>query len=156
ASVTATVGQDEAQTAVGAATIQQTEAQLTSDKVNLDFATIVSPVDGVVVSRNVDVGQTVAASLSAPTLFVIANDLTKIQVQASVPEADVGKIHEQQPARFGVDAHPDRVFEGIVSQVRLASTTVQNVVTYTVMVDAFNPDGLLLPGMTANVTFEIS
>jgi HlyD family secretion protein len=156
ASVEATVGQDEAQLAVGAATIQQNEAQLTSDNVNLDFATIVSPVDGVVVSRNVDVGQTVAASLSAPTLFVIANDLTKIQVQASVPEADVGKIHEKQPARFGVDAHPDRVFEGVVSQVRLASTTVQNVVTYTVMVDANNPDGLLLPGMTANVTFEIS
>jgi HlyD family secretion protein len=156
ASVQATVGQDEAQLAVGAAVILQNDAQLTIDKVNLAFATIVSPVDGVVVSRNVDVGQTVAASLSAPTLFVIANDLTKIQVQASVPEADVGRIHEKQPARFGVDAHPDRVFEGTVSQVRLASTTVQNVVTYTVMVDALNPDGLLLPGMTATVTFEIS
>ena len=156
ASVEAAVGQDESQVLVGTAVIQQNEAQLTSDKVNLDFATIVSPVDGVVVSRNVDVGQTVAASLSAPTLFVIANDLTKIQVQASVPEADVGKIHEGQPARFGVDAHPDRIFDGVVSQVRLASTTVQNVVTYTVMVDANNPEGLLLPGMTANVTFEIS
>jgi HlyD family secretion protein len=156
ASAEATVTANESQLAVGAATIQQNEAQLTGDQVNLDFATIVSPVDGVIVSRNVDVGQTVAASLSAPTLFVIANDLTKIQVQASVPEADVGKIHEGQPAHFGVDAHPDRTFEGKVSQVRLASTTVQNVVTYTVLVDALNPDGLLLPGMTANVTFEIA
>src|SRR5262249_31716668 len=121
----------------------------------LDYATIVSPVDGVVVSRNVDVGQTVAASLSAPTLFLIAQDLTKVQIQASVPEADVGKIHEGQKVRFTVDAHPDKTFEGAVSQLRLASTTVSNVVTYTVIVDASNPDGLLFPGMTANATFEI-
>jgi HlyD family secretion protein len=116
----------------------------------------VSPVDGVVVSRNVDVGQTVAASLSAPTLFLIAQDLTKIQVQTSVPEADIGKVHKDQRVRFTVDAHPEHAFEGVVSQVRLASTTVQNVVTYTVVVDASNPDGLLLPGMTADVTFEIA
>jgi len=156
ASAEAAVRTNEAQLGVGEAAIRQNEAQLKGDKVNLDYATIVSPIDGVVVSRNVDVGQTVAASLSAPTLFVIANDLTKIQVQASIPEADVGKIKEGQHARFTVDAHPERTFDGAVSQVRLASTTVQNVVTYTVLVDASNPEGLLLPGMTANVTFEIA
>jgi HlyD family secretion protein len=155
ASAQTTVQQNEAQVLVSEAAIRQSEAQRMGDRVNLEYATITSPVDGVVVSRNVDVGQTVAASLSAPTLFVIANDLTKIQVQTSVPEADVGKLKEQQRARFTVDAHPERTFEGVVSQVRLASTTVQNVVTYTVLVDATNPDGLLLPGMTANVTFEI-
>jgi HlyD family secretion protein len=156
ATAEATVRTNEAQLGVGEAAIRQNEAQLKGDKVNLDYATIVSPVDGVVVSRNVDVGQTVAASLSAPTLFVIANDLTKVQVQASVPEADVGRIKEGQHARFTVDAHPEKTFEGAVSQVRIASTTVQNVVTYTVLVDAQNPDGLLLPGMTANLTFEIA
>lgn len=155
ASANAAVKQAEAQVAVGDAAVKQAEAQLRGDKVNLGYATIVSPVDGVVVSRNVDVGQTVAASLSAPTLFVIANDLTKVQVQTSVPEADVGRLHEGQKARFTVDAHADKTFEGVVSQVRLASTTVQNVVTYTVLVDASNPEGLLMPGMTANVTFEI-
>jgi HlyD family secretion protein len=152
----AAVVANQAQLAVGRASIKLAEAQLRGDRVNLDYATIVSPIDGVVVSRNVDVGQTVAASLSAPTLFVIANDLTKIQVQANVPEADLGKLHEGQRASFSVDAHAERTFEGVVSQIRLASTTVQNVVTYTVLVDASNPDGLLLPGMTANVTFEIA
>lgn len=156
ASAEASVAANEAQLAVGEASIAQNEAQLKGDRVNLDYATIESPVDGVVVSRNVDVGQTVAASLSAPTLFVIANDLTKIQVQTNVPEADIGKLHEGQTAHFFVDAHGDRTFDGVVSQIRLASTTVQNVVTYTVLVDAANPDGLLLPGMTANVTFEIA
>ncbi len=156
ASAEASVRANEAQVAVGEAAVRQSQALLQGDKVNLDYATITSPVDGVIVSRNVDVGQTVAASLSAPTLFVIANDLTKIQVQASVPEADVGRIKEGQHARFAVDAHQDRTFDGVVSQVRLASTTVQNVVTYTVLVDASNPDGLLLPGMTANLTFEIA
>jgi HlyD family secretion protein len=152
----ATVHQNEAQIAVGEAAVLQSTAQLQGDHINLDYATIVSPVDGVVVSRNVDVGQTVAASLQAPTLFLIAQDLTKVQVQTSVPEADVGKVHEGQPARFTVDAYAERTFEGVVSQVRLASTTVSNVVTYTVIVDASNPDGLLFPGMTANVTFEIA
>jgi len=155
ASALANVEQSRAQVAVGEASIHQSEGQLQGDRVNLDYATIVSPVDGVVVSRNVDVGQTVAASLSAPTLFVIANDLTKIQVQTSVPEADIGKLHEGQHVHFTVDAHAERSFEGVVSQVRLASTTVQNVVTYTVLVDASNPEGLLLPGMTASVVFEI-
>ena len=122
---------------------------------NFDYAAIVSPVDGVVVSRNVDVSQTVAASLSAPTLFLIAQDLTKVQIQASVPEADVGKLHDQQKVRFTVDAYTEKTFEGVVSQVRLASTTVSNVVTYTVIVDAENPEGLLFPGMTANAMFEV-
>lgn len=152
----ATADSLQAQLEVALAAVQQSEAQLQGDRVNLEYATIVSPVEGVVVSRNIDVGQTVAASLSAPTLFVIANDLTKIQVQASVPEADIGRIHEHQRVTFSVDAHPDRAFDGEVSQIRLASTTVQNVVTYTVMVDASNPEGLLLPGMTANATFEVA
>lgn len=145
-----------AQIEVAEAAVRQTQASIEIDRVNLGYATIVSPIDGVVVSRNVDVGQTVASSLSAPTLFVIANDLTKVQVQASVPEADIGRIRVGQVARFGVDAHPERRFEGEVSQVRLASTVNQNVVTYTVLIDAENPDGYLLPGMTANVTFEIA
>jgi HlyD family secretion protein len=151
----ATVHQDEAQVAVGEAAITQATALLTGDRVNLDYATIVSPVDGVVVSRNVDVGQTVASSLQAPTLFLIAQDLTKVQVQTSVPEADVGKVHQSQKTHFTVDAYSDKTFDGVVSQVRLASTTVSNVVTYTVIVDASNPDVLLFPGMTANVVFEI-
>jgi HlyD family secretion protein len=155
-SAESSVQQDEAQVNVGSAVIQQAQAQLAGDRVNLDYATIVSPVDGTVVSRNVDVGQTVAASLQAPTLFLIAQDLTKIQVQVSVPEADIGKIHKDQPAHFSVDAYTDKSFDGVVSQVRLASTTVQNVVTYTVVVDASNPDGLLFPGMTATLTFEIA
>lgn len=155
ASSEAGVQQDEAQIAVGQAVVKQAEAQLASDKVNLDYATIVSPVDGTVVSRNVDVGQTVAASLQAPTLFLIAQDLTQVQVQVSVPEADIGKVRVGQPARFGVDAYSEKSFSGKVSQVRLASTTVQNVVTYTVVVDASNPEGLLFPGMTASLTFEL-
>jgi HlyD family secretion protein len=155
-SARAAVEQSQAQVAVGEAAVKQAQAQLASDKVNLDYATIVSPVDGTVVSRNVDVGQTVAASLQAPTLFLIAQDLTKIQVQVSVPEAEIGKIHKDQPAHFTVDAYGERTFDGTVSQVRLASTTVQNVVTYTVVVDASNPEGLLFPGMTATLTFEIA
>jgi HlyD family secretion protein len=144
------------------AVVSQSQAQLDQDEINLKYCTIISPVKGSIVSRNVDVGQTVAASLQAPTLFVIANDLRKMQVQASVPEADVGKILDGQRVPFTVDAYPEHVFEGVVSQVRLQSTTVQNVVTYTVMVDldnppdAHHPDGMLLPGMTANATFEIA
>lgn len=145
-----------AQIEVAEAAVKQAEASLEMARVNLGYATIVSPIDGIVVSRSVDVGQTVAASLSAPTLFTIANDLTKVQIQASVPEADIGRIRAGQRATFNVDAHPERTFEGVVSQVRLASTVNQNVVTYTVLVDAQNQDGHLLPGMTANVSFEIA
>ena len=151
----ATVQADEAAVSVADAAVAQAVAGLQGDKVNFDYATISSPVDGVVVSRNVDVGQTVAASLSAPTLFLIAQDLTQVEIQASVPEADVGKLHEEQKVHFTVDAYTDKTFEGKVRQVRLASTTVSNVVTYTVIVTAQNPDGLLFPGMTANATFEV-
>lgn len=152
----AALKQSEAQLPVGLAVITQAEAQLDGSRVNLGYATIASPVDGVVVSRNVEVGQTVAASLSAPTLFVIAKDLTKIQVQTSVPEADIGRVKQGQPVSFTVDAYPEKSFPGTVTQVRYASTTVSNVVTYTVIVDAANPDTLLFPGMTANVTFEVA
>ncbi len=151
----ATVQADEAAVSVADAAVTVAQAQAVGDKINLDYATIISPVDGVVVSRNVDVGQTVASSLSAPTLFLIAQDLTQVEIQASVPEADVGKLHEEQKVRFTVDAYTDKTFEGVVRQVRLASTTVSNVVTYTVIVTAKNPDGLLFPGMTANATFEV-
>jgi len=156
ASAEAALVQSQAQVIVGEAAIRQAKAQVVGDRVNLGYATIVSPVDGVVVSRNVEVGQTVAASLSAPTLFVIARDLTKIQIETSVPEASIGRTKEGQPASFTVDAYPERTFSGSVSQVRLASTTVSNVVTYTVIVMASNPDGALFPGMTANVIFEVA
>jgi HlyD family secretion protein len=144
-----------AQKALAASVVSSSDAILDGDQVNLRYATVISPVDGVIVSRNVDVGQTVAAALQTPTLFQIANDLKKVQVQASVPEADVGRVKVNQRATFKVDAYRDRVFEGVVSQIRLASTTVSNVVTYTVIVDAENPDELLLPGMTANAIFEV-
>lgn len=144
-----------AQVDVAAAVVSSSLARLESERTNLDYATIVSPVDGVVVARNVDVGQTVAASLQAPTLFEIAGDLKVVQVQASVPEADIGRLRRSMRATFSVDAHQGRTFEGAVSQIRLAATTVDNVVTYTVLVDAANPDELLMPGMTANVAFEV-
>jgi HlyD family secretion protein len=144
-----------AQVDVSKASVTQQEATLAVSEVNLQYTTIVSPIDGVVISRNVDKGQTVAASLSAPTLFVIAADLKQMQVQAAVSEADIGRIVLGQKVRFHVDAFPGEEFEGVVSQVRLASTTVQNVVTYTVLVDAPNPSERLLPGMTADLNFEI-
>jgi HlyD family secretion protein len=144
-----------AQQKVAEASISQMQAALTLSEVNLQYTTISSPVDGTVISRSVDVGQTVSASLSAPTLFVIAADLTKMQVQASVAEADIGRIAPGQRVRFDVDAYPELLFDGSVSQVRLAPTTVQNVVTYTVLVEAPNPEEKLLPGMTANLSFEI-
>ncbi|MGB3091825.1 MAG: efflux RND transporter periplasmic adaptor subunit [Candidatus Zixiibacteriota bacterium] len=119
---------------------------------NLNYATIVSPIDGVVISRNVDVGQTVAASLQAPTLFTIARDLAEMQIETSIDEADIGRIREGQEAIFTVDAFPDQTFEATVSQIRLLPEIVQNVVTYDVILQASNPDLLLKPGMTANVT----
>ena len=121
-------------------------------RTNLNYATIVSPIDGVVISRNVDVGQTVAASLQAPTLFTIARDLTQMQIKTSIDEADIGRIKEEQEAVFTVDAFPDLTFDGYVSQIRLSPEIVQNVVTYDVIIEASNPDLLLKPGMTANVT----
>ena len=130
----------------------QAEAQLSSAKLDLEHTTIRSPIDGVVISRSVDVGQTVAASLQAPELFVIANDLRQMQVETRIDEADIGRIHAGLPVRFTVDAFPDDTFEGNVSQVRLEPITEQNVVTYTTVMGTRNEDLRLRPGMTANVT----
>jgi HlyD family secretion protein len=127
------------------------QASLEKAKVDLSRATIYSPIDGVVISRNVDVGQTVAASLSAPTLFVIANDLRKMQIPAMVSEADIGGIEENQETSFKVEAFPTRTFNGRVSQVRNQPTTNQNVVTYATMIEVQNSDLKLKPGMTATV-----
>jgi HlyD family secretion protein len=144
-----------AQIKVAEATVKQQRAALAVSEVNLQYCTIESPIDGIVVARSVDVGQTVAASLSAPTLFIIAADLEKMQVQAAVTEADIGRLQNGQPVSFTADAYPGETFHGTVSQVRLAPTIVQNVVTYTVLVDAANPGGRLLPGMTADLQFEL-
>jgi len=133
--------------------VKQKEAALAQGQINLDHTTIRSPVDGVVVNRAVDVGQTVAAALQAPTLFTIAQDLTKMQVETSVDEADIGRIHRNTPVTFTVDAFAGETFPGEISQIRKAPQIAQNVVTYTVVVAVSNPDGKLLPGMTANVKF---
>lgn len=133
--------------------VEQTRASLKQAEVNLGYTTIVSPVDGVVILRSVDVGQTVAASLQAPVLFEIAEDLARMQVNTSVAEADVGKLRAGMTANFTVDAYPQEQFRGVVRQIRHAPTTVQNVVTYDAVIDVENPELKLLPGMTANVTF---
>jgi HlyD family secretion protein len=132
---------------------EQAKAALNQAKVNLDYTTIVSPTTGVVISRSVDVGQTVAASLAAPTLFLIAEDLTKMQVDTSVAEADIGKLKPEMEATFTVDAYPSRTFKGKIRQIRNAPQTLQNVVTYDAVIDVSNPGLELRPGMTANVTF---
>lgn len=137
------------------AQLTQREAQLEQHQLDLDRTQIRSPVNGTVIDRQVDVGQTVAASLSAPTLFTIAQDLSQMQIEADVDEADIGKIAAGQQVRFQVDAHPDRQFRGVVSQVRKAATNVANVVTYKVIIEAPNRQQLLLPGMTANLNFVI-
>jgi len=134
------------------ADVKSSQANLDRVKTNLEYATITSPINGVVISRNVDVGQTVAASLQAPTLFTIAQDLTKMEVDASIDEADIGKIKDGEQVLFTVDAYPDLSFKGTVNQVRLSPQVVQNVVSYDVIIDVPNPDLLLMPGMTANVT----
>jgi HlyD family secretion protein len=133
--------------------LEQKQAALAQAQINLDHTTIRSPVDGVVVNRAVDVGQTVAATLQAPTLFTIAQDLTRMQVETSVDEADIGRIRADTPVTFTVDAFPGETFTGTVSQIRKAPQVAQNVVTYTVVVAVANPAGTLVPGMTANVTF---
>jgi HlyD family secretion protein len=143
----------EASVQVQTGQLAQARAQLHQAQVNLDYTTIISPTDGTVISRAVDVGQTVAASLQAPTLFTIAQDLTKMQVDTSVAEADVGKLKPQMPSTFTVDAYPTERFHGTVRQIRNAPTTVQNVVTYDAVIDVDNTDLKLKPGMTANVTF---
>ena len=133
------------------AQVDQKTAALAQAQTNLDYTTIRAPVDGIVVSRAVDVGQTVAASLQAPTLFTIAQDLTKMQVETSVDEADIGRVKLEDRATFTVDAFSGQTFSGIVTQIRKAAQIVQNVVTYTVVISVDNPGGRLLPGMTANV-----
>ena len=133
--------------------VAQAKAALSQANVNLAYTRITSPTDGVVISRNVDVGQTVAASLQAPTIFVIAQDLAKMQVDTSVAEADVGRLQAGMVATFTVDAFPGQVFKGLIRQVRNSPQTVQNVVTYDAVVDVANPELLLRPGMTATVTF---
>jgi HlyD family secretion protein len=145
----------EANVLVGEKTIQQAEAARDLAQTNLDYTTIVSPVEGVVIARRVNIGQTVVASLNAPSLFLIAKDLKKMQVWASVNEADIGKIREKMPVRFTVDAFPGEVFQGQVAQIRLNATMTQNVVTYTVVVAFDNPDSKVLPYLTANVQFEV-
>lgn len=144
---------DQAVQAVQAAKAQVAvgEALVNRDRTNLGYTIIRSPVSGVVVSRNVDVGQTVAASFQTPTLFTIAQDLKEMQIYTTVAEADVGGIRVGQPVNFTVDAFPDRSFKGSVKQIRLNAATVQNVVTYNVVIDVDNPDGILLPSMTAFV-----
>jgi HlyD family secretion protein len=138
---------------VAKASVDSAEAALARANQNLAYATITAPVSGIVVERDVDVGQTVAASLSAPKLFVIANDLSEMQILAPVDESDIGQIKEGQTANFTVKAYPDRKFSGVVKQVRLQSTVDQNIVEYTVVIGVKNTDGKLLPGMTATVEF---
>jgi HlyD family secretion protein len=137
------------------ARLSQTRATLRLARVNLAHTIIASPISGTIISRNVDVGQTVAASFSAPTLFTIAADLTQMQVNTNIDEADVGKIKPGMDATFTVDAYPGESFAGTISQVRLATTTIQNVVTYNAIIDVPNPQLKLRPGMTANVKILI-
>jgi HlyD family secretion protein len=141
-----------AQVDVVQAQVDQAVATLDSAELDLGYTTIYSPVNGIVVSRNVDVGQTVAASFQTPTLFVIAQDLTQMQVDANVSEADIGGVAEGKPSSFRVDAYPKQFFEGTVTQVRNAPISIQNVVTYDVVITVDNRDLKLKPGMTANVT----
>jgi HlyD family secretion protein len=146
----------EAQLKAAAANVAQQEAALRQAEVDLSHTFIRAPVDGVVISRSVDVGQTVAASLQAPTLFLIAQDLTRMQVNTSVDEADIGQIKSGLPARFTVDAYPGQPFEGTVTQVRSAPNVQQNVVTYDVIIEVANPGLRLKPGMTASVQIRIA
>jgi HlyD family secretion protein len=146
-----------------AANVEQAKAQVSQKaaavsvaRINLDYTVIRSPIDGIVVARNVDVGQTVAASLQAPTLFTIAQDLSKMQVYGKVDESDVGRIKAQQPVTFKVDAFPKQTFTGTVSQIRMNPAVVQNVVTYDAIIDFGNPELKLFPGMTAYVTIPVA
>jgi HlyD family secretion protein len=143
----------DAQVKAARGAVEQARAALSQARVNLAYTDILSPTSGVVISRSVDVGQTVAASFQAPVLFVIAEDLAKMQVDTSVAEADVGRLRDGMDATFTVDAHPGEIFHGRVRQIRNAPQTVQNVVTYDAVIDVDNPDLKLRPGMTANVTF---
>jgi HlyD family secretion protein len=143
-----------AEVAASKATIAQLRAQLTSARTTLQYTQIYSPIDGVVINREIDPGQTVAASLSAPVLFVIAQDLSKMQVMADIDEADVGKLTETMPATVIVDAFPGDTFRGKVTQIRYSPTEVQGVVTYSAVIDVDNPELKLRPGMTATVSIS--
>ena len=158
----AAIDQVEAQSNASAAQLEQVKAQLEQAQadlnraqLNLDYCNIYSPVDGVVISRNIDVGQTIAASLQSPTLFSIANDLSRMQVNASVDEADIGNISDQADVKFTVDAYPNDIFRGKISEIRLSPQTVQNVVTYSVILSIENSELRLKPGMTANITITV-
>jgi HlyD family secretion protein len=147
--------QAQAQVAQNTAQVQQAEAALSLAQVNLSHTTITSPIDGIVVSRDVNVGQTVAASLSAPTLFTIANDLTQMQVIANIDQADIGLVEQAKSVKFSVDAFPGKDFDGKIQEMRLNPVNVQNVVTYNVVINVNNPEQTLKPGMTANLTITI-
>lgn len=154
------VSEEELETAVAAGAVadaQRRAAAVALDRAraNLSYATITAPIDGTVLRRDVEVGQTVNAGTSAPTLFLLAGDLTQLRILAAVDESDIGKVKKGQAARFTVQAYDDRTFEGVVDQVRLESTLAENVVTYTAVVSVSNPDGALLPGMTATVDFIV-
>jgi len=144
------------QVGVAEAQVVQAQAAFTLAETNLHYTKIVAPVDGIVISRNVDVGQTVAATFQTPTLFTIAQDLSKMQINTSVDEADIGNISVGQQARFTVDAYPDITFTGTVTQIRNAPVVVQNVVTYDVIIGVDNKDMKLKPGMTANVSILVA
>ena len=145
----------QANIAVGEATLKQTKAALAMAQINLNYTNIYSPVDGVIINRRVNIGQTVTASLNTPSMFLIAKDLRRMQVWVSVNEADVGRIRREMPVSFTVDAHPHDTFRGTVSQIRMNATMTQNVVTYTIIVTTDNPELKLYPYMTANVKFEV-
>ena len=151
----AQVQQSQAQVQQAAAQVQQAQAALSLAEVNLSHTTITSPIDGIVVSRDVNVGQTVAASLSAPTLFTIANDLTQMQVIANIDQADIGLVEQAKSVKFSVDAFPGKDFDAKIAEMRLNPTNVQNVVTYNVVINVENPEQKLKPGMTANLTITI-
>ena len=155
-SANATVGGAVANVTQAEAQVNQKEAAVAVAQTNLNYTVIRSPIDGTVVARNVDVGQTVAASLQAPTIFTIAQDLTKMLVYAKTDESDVGNIKVGKPVTFKVDAFPKETFHGVVSQVRMNATTVQNVVTYDTIVEFANPELKLFPGMTAYVTIPVA
>jgi len=146
----------EAQYKSARAQVAQSQAALNQTLTNLRYTKIISPIEGVVVDRQYDVGQTVAASFQAPTLFEIAQDLTKIQVQADVDQSDIGRVQVGQVARFNVDAYPDEEFRGRIAQIRYNAQVNQNVVTYPVILEVSNPEGRLRPKMTANVTIDVS
>jgi HlyD family secretion protein len=152
----ASVDASEAALVQARAQMAQKAAAVSVARTNLEHTVIRSPIEGVVVARNVDVGQTVAASLQAPTIFTIAQDLTKMQLYAKLDESDVGRVKVNQPVTFKVDAFPAETFHGVVSQIRMNPTTVQNVVTYDAIIDFANPDRKVFPGMTAFVTIPVA